>query len=75
MPAAVTVARLREATNDAGQVAQSAVTQASAMTGDVEALDEASAAVGEVIRIISGIADQTNLLALNAAIEAARAGE
>jgi putative methionine-R-sulfoxide reductase with GAF domain len=70
-----TVARLREAADDAGRVAESAVTQASTMTGEVEALDEASAAVGEVIRIISGIADQTNLLALNATIEAARAGE
>jgi methyl-accepting chemotaxis protein len=71
----VTVARLREAANEAGRVAESAVHQASTMTGDVVALDEASAAVGEVIRIISGIADQTNLLALNATIEAARAGE
>ncbi|MGY2127720.1 methyl-accepting chemotaxis protein [Blastococcus sp. SYSU DS0617] len=71
----VTVGRLREAANEAGQVAESAVHQASTMTGDVVALDEASAAVGEVIRIISGIADQTNLLALNATIEAARAGE
>ena len=70
-----TVARLREATDDAGRVADSAVSQASTMTGEVQALDEASAAVGEVIRIISGIADQTNLLALNATIEAARAGE
>jgi putative methionine-R-sulfoxide reductase with GAF domain len=70
-----TVARLREAAQDAGRVAESAVSQASTMTGEVEALDEASAAVGEVIRIISGIADQTNLLALNATIEAARAGE
>jgi hypothetical protein len=70
-----TVARLREAANDAGRVAESAVSQASTMTSEVEALDEASAAVGEVIRIISGIADQTNLLALNATIEAARAGE
>jgi hypothetical protein len=70
-----TVSRLREAANDAGRVAENAVTQASAMTGEVLALDEASAAVGEVIRIISGIADQTNLLALNATIEAARAGE
>jgi hypothetical protein len=70
-----TVARLREAADDAGRVAESAVSQASTMTDEVEALDEASAAVGEVIRIISGIADQTNLLALNATIEAARAGE
>ena len=45
------------------------------MTTEVEALGQASAAVGDVIRIISGIADQTNLLALNATIEAARAGE
>ena len=70
-----TIARLREAANEAGRVAENAVAQASTMTGDVVALDEASAAVGEVIRIISGIADQTNLLALNATIEAARAGE
>jgi hypothetical protein len=70
-----TIARLRAAANEAGRVAENAVAQASTMTGDVVALDEASAAVGEVIRIISGIADQTNLLALNATIEAARAGE
>ena len=70
-----TVARLREAAGDAGRVAVDAVAQASTMTSEVEALGRASAAVGEVIRIISGIADQTNLLALNATIEAARAGE
>jgi putative methionine-R-sulfoxide reductase with GAF domain len=70
-----TVSRLREAAADAGRVAETAVSQASTMTTEVEALDEASGAVGEVIRIISGIADQTNLLALNATIEAARAGE
>jgi hypothetical protein len=70
-----TVSRLREAADDAGRVAVNAVAQASTMTAEVEALGQASAAVGEVIRIISGIADQTNLLALNATIEAARAGE
>jgi methyl-accepting chemotaxis protein len=70
-----TVARLREAAGDAGRVAVDAVAQASTMTSEVEALGQASAAVGGVIRIISGIADQTNLLALNATIEAARAGE
>jgi len=70
-----TVLRLREATTDAGRVADAAVHQASTMTADVDALQAASVAVGEVIKIISGIADQTNLLALNATIEAARAGE
>jgi hypothetical protein len=70
-----TVSRLREAANDAGAVADSAVGQASTMTAEVEELGSASAAVGDVIAIISAIADQTNLLALNATIEAARAGE
>ncbi|WP_116453014.1 methyl-accepting chemotaxis protein [Blastococcus litoris] len=70
-----TVARLREAAGDAGRVAEQAVTQASTMSGEVDALSQASNAIGEVIRIISGIAEQTNLLALNATIEAARAGE
>ena len=39
------------------------------------ALEERSAAVGQILDTIEDIADQTNLLALNAAIEAARAGE
>ena len=70
-----TVSRLREAADDAGKVAENAVAKASSMTAEVEALGTASAAVGDVIRIIGAIADQTNLLALNATIEAARAGE
>jgi putative methionine-R-sulfoxide reductase with GAF domain len=70
-----TVDRLRLATADAAKVADEAVSHASAMTGDVAALGDASAAIGDVIKVITSIADQTNLLALNATIEAARAGE
>ncbi|NHC45716.1 methyl-accepting chemotaxis protein [Motilibacter aurantiacus] len=70
-----TVSQLREAGEDAGRVAAEAVGRASVMTAEVDALGQASAAIGDVIKIISNIADQTNLLALNATIEAARAGE
>lgn len=70
-----TVSRLRAASDDATRVAQDAVSRASEMTQEVEALGQASTAIGDVIKIISSIADQTNLLALNATIEAARAGE
>ncbi|GIF04351.1 methyl-accepting chemotaxis protein [Actinoplanes siamensis] len=70
-----TVERLRDASGDATEVAEQAVTRASAMTAEVAALGQASTAIGDVIKIIESIAEQTNLLALNATIEAARAGE
>jgi methyl-accepting chemotaxis protein len=49
------------------------VTERSA--AEIEMLAEASAKIGNVVRLIQDIAEQTNLLALNATIEAARAGE
>ena len=69
------VDQLRGATADAERVANEAVHRASTMIGEVDSLGSASAAIGDVIKIISSIADQTNLLALNATIEAARAGD
>ncbi|MDF1790926.1 MAG: methyl-accepting chemotaxis protein [Thalassobaculaceae bacterium] len=50
------------------EVVQSAVQK-------VDALAEASVAIGDIVSTIETIAKQTNLLALNATIEAARAGE
>jgi aerotaxis receptor len=41
----------------------------------MDAINQSSAKVREIIGVIEGIAFQTNILALNAAVEAARAGE
>ncbi|MFI5937608.1 methyl-accepting chemotaxis protein [Actinoplanes sp. NPDC051494] len=52
-----------------------AVARATTAAQTIAALDASSAKIGEVVKLITGIASQTNLLALNATIEAARAGE
>jgi methyl-accepting chemotaxis protein len=44
-------------------------------TNAVNKLIERSRQIGEMVKVIEGIAAQTNLLALNASIESARAGE
>ena len=45
------------------------------VVGTMDAINDASKRIGDIIGVIDGIAFQTNILALNAAVEAARAGE
>ena len=52
-----------------------AVQQSAHSTAQVQSLNDEAEKIGNVIKLITGIAAQTNLLALNAPIEAARAGE
>ncbi|MDH4449820.1 MAG: methyl-accepting chemotaxis protein [Rhodoferax sp.] len=42
---------------------------------NMQAINQASTKIADIIGVIDGIAFQTNILALNAAVEAARAGE
>jgi methyl-accepting chemotaxis protein len=60
---------------EAANVASRAVTMAQDTTSVIAKLGQGSVEIGEVLKMISGIAAQTNLLALNATIEAARAGD
>ncbi len=60
---------------EASQISQVAVKQASDTTETMAKLGISSQEIGQVVKVITSIAQQTNLLALNATIEAARAGE
>lgn len=46
-----------------------------AVAQTMEGIADSSRRIGDIIRLIEGVAFQTNILALNAAVEAARAGE
>jgi methyl-accepting chemotaxis protein len=77
-----TVKQNADSARDANTLAQNASDIASKggeIVGEVvqtmNAIDESSRKIEEIISVIDGIAFQTNILALNAAVEAARAGE
>jgi methyl-accepting chemotaxis protein len=59
----------------ASAVINDGVQQATRSNEQVQSLTTSAEKIGDVVKIISGIAAQTNLLALNATIEAARAGD
>jgi PAS domain-containing protein len=56
-------------------VVETAVGKAAKMNSELLLLENATAKIDEVVKLIQHIASQTNLLALNATIEAARAGD
>jgi PAS domain S-box-containing protein len=68
-------AQLAGVSADLNRAVEEAVSSADQTAKTIAGLDESSAQIGTVIKLITGIASQTNLLALNATIEAARAGE
>ncbi|RUM92023.1 MAG: methyl-accepting chemotaxis protein [Thiomicrospira sp.] len=68
----------KQATDVAHDVQQKATEGSSVMQQTIEAMNaiqESSHKISDIVTLIDGIAFQTNLLALNAAVEAARAGD
>jgi methyl-accepting chemotaxis protein len=61
--------------NDASKAATDGGGIVSQVIHTMEAINDSSRKISEIIGVIDGIAFQTNILALNAAVEAARAGE
>ncbi len=69
------VGEIADQVSEGADMATRAVTETRATDRCVLELNDAATRIGDVVRLIAGIAAQTNLLALNATIEAARAGD
>ena len=65
----------RRLAGDAQEAMDRGVQAVTAVIAHMDAIQESTRKVRDIVGIIDAIAFQTNLLALNAAIEAARAGE
>ncbi|WP_433042926.1 methyl-accepting chemotaxis protein [Dactylosporangium sp. CS-033363] len=71
----VSIQEIASTSSRAAAVANQSLEITRSTAAQLETLGQASAQIGEVVRLITSIAEQTNLLALNATIEAARAGD
>jgi methyl-accepting chemotaxis protein len=69
------ISEIAHQVNSASGITNRAVATARGAHETIARLATAVVRIGDVARLINGIASQTNLLALNATIEAARAGE
>jgi methyl-accepting chemotaxis protein len=69
------IAEIARNAADAAMAGVEAMRETEQTNSTISRLAESSAAIGNVVKVITTIAQQTNLLALNATIEAARAGE
>jgi methyl-accepting chemotaxis protein len=69
------IANISQQVTRATTMIKDSVKQTAMSNEQVRGLTAAAEKIGDVVKIISGIAAQTNLLALNATIEAARAGD
>ena len=64
-----------EIATDTASVANRSNEAVQAVAVSMDAINESSKRINEIIQVVEGVAFQTNILALNAAVEAARAGE
>jgi methyl-accepting chemotaxis protein len=68
------IADIANGVTRSGEELGRAQTEAEATRATVQRLSEAAQRMGEIVRVITGIATQANLLALDATVEASRAG-
>ena len=69
------IREISRSVQEAAEIARAAVGSAGEANTVMSRLGASSTSIGEVLKVITGIADQVNLLALNATIEAASAGD